>query len=361
MSTRRPWLLYGTGTIAERILACAREAGLELVVVGRSAVATRDLGARFGCRALIADVDRLPRLLDEVPDVDAAAGVINATGPYGVVARALMDVAIARGIHYVDLSNEWQTHEQAWQLRPRVIEAGVGVVSGAGFGTYASEIAAHHLLALSSGPRALRVTLRRSGARSTTAGRASSQRVLAQPAVHRRDGRTLRRSDWLGVRAVRFGSDARFTVAPITDGNLHVLLRTLDIPNLEMSMTVPTTTLRSRMSLPGARRHARRAAQIPPAPPVSVSDNGPTIPMPPSPDPTVRPRSAVFATILDRDGTRRSVSVSTSKSLDFSAQVAIAATDALTDRPRSGVLSAFQLLGAAAFQELPDARLDDLR
>lgn len=110
--------------------------------------------ARLGSveRLLIADIDlaRAERLATEVggpcipialdaTDVDAMRTVfaecdvvLNTMGPFSLFARPILEAAIDSNCHYLDIDDDWESTEEAFELHDRARERGLIVVKGIG-------------------------------------------------------------------------------------------------------------------------------------------------------------------------------------------------------------------------------------
>ncbi|MEU3012136.1 saccharopine dehydrogenase [Nocardia asteroides] len=86
------------------------------------------------------------------PDV-----VVNTIGPFGTTAVSTARACVGAGSHYVDLANEFRPVRGVLELDSSARAAGSTVVTGAGFGTLATESLVYELCAGNPDPARVRV------------------------------------------------------------------------------------------------------------------------------------------------------------------------------------------------------------
>jgi NAD(P)-dependent dehydrogenase (short-subunit alcohol dehydrogenase family) len=127
--TKRVLLIGGYGNfgshIAERL---APEAGLTLIVAGRSREKAREAADRLGAEWARVDIeDGLDRSLNELrPDI-----LIHTSGPFQTQGYGVAESCIRNGVHYLDLADARDFVVNIDRLDEAAKAAGVLIVSGA--------------------------------------------------------------------------------------------------------------------------------------------------------------------------------------------------------------------------------------
>lgn len=245
------WVLYGTGTIARAITQHALQQGHLLTLSGRQYPTVAAMANEFHLPYQVVGLDNptaIRRLLDQ------ATGIINTAGPFTHTSPPLLRAALDTGTHYLDLSNEWESHRIAHSLHNHATQAGIALVPGAGFGTHAAEALAHHLTQHTPNPANLNVILGTRQGPQTHATRASTRQILKTQPRMQRNGQLTPVSDLHEIHSRNITGAGPRTLVPIADGNLFALTHTLTIPNIAMYATLTTPAPLTRVIIPLARR-----------------------------------------------------------------------------------------------------------
>jgi|GEM_PF-6431176 len=115
---------------------------MDVTLAGRPSAHLAKLGHSLGVPCRTASLDN-PRQLDAM--LVGVPNVVNTAGPFTCAAPVLMRACLRNGCNYLDPSNEAATFLDAWSLKQEAAQAGVAVVTGAGFGTAAAECLATHV------------------------------------------------------------------------------------------------------------------------------------------------------------------------------------------------------------------------
>lgn len=147
------WLIYGTGQLASQALRVSRQSGLSVELLGRSGIRVSELAAEHDV------VGHTVSLNEDLSSYTRGrAGVINLAGPFSSTALPLIEAALEARIHYIDASNELDTHLLAQNLGAHAADCGVALVPGAGMGTWHGELLIRALIS-ESGANATSATL----------------------------------------------------------------------------------------------------------------------------------------------------------------------------------------------------------
>lgn len=330
MVTSLPWLVYGSGAVGTAVAEMLAERQLPFVLAGRSEDRVRDLARTTGSPMRVGDVSDADLFLAGI------SGVINTAGPFRDTAPPLMKACIRAGVHYVDVSNEANTHLDAGALDAVARSRGVGIVAGAGFGTWFVERLVHALAGRLDEPVSAHVVTVPSEGTPRTGGVAASQNVvLSTPAVALVNGQleTIRRR----VRSFRGQVEPRSAVI-VGTGDVIALgkstgLRTVTVSaGVKVSPTslrliLPLLLLKARIAASPSSRHAvkRDAADLP-----ASSDE---------------PRVRLFAEVTGSDGARLQGRLSSRSGTAVAAHTAVAVMHKLTSGGYAGTYTAFEVLG----------------
>lgn len=316
-----PWIVYGTGTIARAIIAHAHQEGHTVAVAGRHDGKVFALAAELGIPQHVVNLrnaTRLRRLLDQ------AAGIINTAGPFHTTSTPLLRAALDTGTHYVDLSNEWATHQVAHALHNDAARAGIMIIPGAGFGTHAAETLAHHLTAHTN-PTDLGIALGTRQGPRTHATRETTRRILKTPPRIRSEGHLTVVRDFSEIRATSIPGIGERTLVPIADGNLSALTHTLTVPNIVVYATITLPAPIARLTIPITRLLA---------PSHMRPRHSPTAPM-------IARTTQLWGYSWDRSGHRHTRTLITDDSAAYTAEIV---TAVLNTTPQPGTHTPHQLL-----------------
>jgi len=324
-------LLYGAGRTGRRIAEHLVPAGVTVTVAGRHPSTFVHLAEELGASVVGADTTHL---VDAMPaDVDL---VLNAAGPFGLTAVPVAQAALAHDAHYVDLSNELGPIEALLGLDELFRARGRLLVPAAGFGSVATDLAAHAAAAAAPGADELRAGMLADGDGRSAGAAKSTAMVLAAGGARLVDGQ---------LRHLRVGSHA-FRL-PGADG--------YSFPPLGLAglVTMPLTTGISTVSIgPALRMGPRTAAAVLPLVARLSRLSGQTAPKGGG-------EHHCHAWAEARGGDRRAWAVlRTGEGYDFSARAAAAVVDeALRSEGLGGLTGAVAAFGPALAQRIGDVEI----
>jgi short subunit dehydrogenase-like uncharacterized protein len=257
-------LIYGaagyTGrAVAERALAV----GLSFIVAGRRSNALEALASRLGVLYRAFTVDGP----EGVPPsaFEGVSTLINCAGPFAATAPPLLDACIARGVHYLDTSAEFNTFALVETLSERASKAGVMLLPGVSF--VPTDCLAAHVAARVSQPRTLRIALQVGSAMSR--GSVKSVGEIFSAGLMRRTAGVI--VPTLHATPARFDFGAgEVDCAPMSLGEAFTAFRSTRVPTIEMYVSVlggimPEPTVvgsgSSASALPDGPTAAQRASQ----------------------------------------------------------------------------------------------------
>ena len=212
-------------------------------MAGRSVGRVREVASRLGVPALVFDL---------VSDIQASlrgfSGIINLAGPYSVTSQPLISAAIEAKLHYVDVANELTAHQLAWELNDRACAQSVGVVAGAGMGTWCGEYLAHALTQeLGGAPNSVTlIALPTGSTRRTTGASASLEAVFSRGGFRLHSGQVTRISDDDRMHLLENWTGFQSAVA-VASGDLMAISRSLNVDEVN-SLAAMSGTRRTRLT-----------------------------------------------------------------------------------------------------------------
>lgn len=148
--TDEVWILGATGRIGRGVTERLQQAGVEVVVAGRSA---ERLATAFPtARAVTGSLDEIcGHLATQKPAV-----VVNTVGPFTTTAPAVARAG-PPGTHYLDVANDLHAFAALDAMDHDAVATGRAIVPGSGFGVLATEAVLLHLLTGEQTPARVRV------------------------------------------------------------------------------------------------------------------------------------------------------------------------------------------------------------
>ncbi|MGP5317478.1 saccharopine dehydrogenase NADP-binding domain-containing protein [Arthrobacter rhombi] len=178
--------MYGSGATGKHIAALAGKAGIETILAGRNPSRTAIAADELGLTWRSSQPEHAAELDAMLAGVDI---LINTAGPFTHTAAALMRACIRNRCHYLDLSNEVTTFQDARALDGAARQAKISIVPGAGFGTAVTEALAAHVIERIHEPDILTIVRTSEPGAKTPAVRKTTREVLARPGAGIKDGR----------------------------------------------------------------------------------------------------------------------------------------------------------------------------
>ena len=150
------WVLGATGKGGRAIASELIGGGADVVLIGRDhdrlAAVAASLGGQNRTILSPGPAELVALIAAEKPTV-----VVNTIGPFGETSAPLARACLAAGSHYVDLANELPPVQALLNMDADARNAGVTLVTGAGFGVLATEALVIELV--SGRPAAARATV----------------------------------------------------------------------------------------------------------------------------------------------------------------------------------------------------------
>lgn len=153
----KKWMIYGaTGYTGKRIAVEAKKGGMNPILASRSNTQLTELGHSLRLETRSFSLDDPTKIRDALADV---ALVVNAAGPFIFTASALREACIATATNYIDISGEMDVLSASLSSDAAAKEAGILVVSGAGFDVVPTDCLAMSLASCLNSPSQLSLAL----------------------------------------------------------------------------------------------------------------------------------------------------------------------------------------------------------
>jgi short subunit dehydrogenase-like uncharacterized protein len=124
-------LIYGAnGFTAKLILEELISVGVKPVLAGRSQIAIETLASQHALESRIFYLENQDVIVKNLKDIGV---VIHCAGPFKYTALNMAEACINAGVHYTDITGEWQIFEALKLLDSKARAAGVMIMPGTGF------------------------------------------------------------------------------------------------------------------------------------------------------------------------------------------------------------------------------------
>jgi short subunit dehydrogenase-like uncharacterized protein len=226
-------IIYGasgyTGTLISRQ---AKQAGLDFVVAGRDKVKLAALAEELGVPYEVFSVDDPDELRMALSDY---AVLLNCAGPFARTAQPIMDACIDVGVHYLDITAEFNVYLLAETLSDKARNQGTMLLPGVGWDVVPSDCLAVHTAAHVKNPKRLRIALQVAGSMSRGSA-ISAAEIIAVGLLARTDGAIVSTPD---AKPTEFNFGEGYVACyPLSFGDLVTAWHSTGIPNIEMFVHV---------------------------------------------------------------------------------------------------------------------------
>jgi short subunit dehydrogenase-like uncharacterized protein len=234
------WMIYGANGYTGRLLVEeAVKRGHHPILGGRNAPAIGALAKRYGLAArsfCLEDARTAASALSGIPLV------IHCAGPFSATAAPMLEACLANGTHYLDITGEIDVFAHCHAQHARAQAANVVVLPGAGFDVVPTDCLAALLARELPGARELVLAFEAGGGVSPGTAKTSVE-GLAKGGRVRRDGALVDVPLAYKDRTFLRGGQARSAVT-IPWGDVYTAYLSTGIPNIEVYLAVPPTTIR---------------------------------------------------------------------------------------------------------------------
>ncbi len=244
MNDSTDWLIYGANGYTGRLIAeRAVASGLRPVLAGRTRSSIVPLAERLGCRYRVFSLGDAAELAAGLHGISL---VLHCAGPFCETAAPMVEACLAAGVHYLDITGEYDVIEQLAQQTERAVAVGIVLMPAVGMDVVPSDCLAARLA--QAVPGADHLVLALSGAATISPGTARTVwRNLGRGGRVRRAGRIVSVPVGDDLQIVPFPSGSQPSMT-IPWGDIASAFYTTRIPNIEVRLGLP----------PGQARLVRR-------------------------------------------------------------------------------------------------------
>ena len=223
------FLLYGAnGYTGQLIAEMSAASGLKPILAGRNEEKIRALAEQYGFEYRIFDLND-PAAVDK--GLEGISVALHTAGPFIHTARPMMEACLRNRVHYLDITGEIDVFEMAHSFDTAAREAGILLMSGAGFDVVPTDCAALYLKNKLPDATHLRLAFASIGGGLSHGTALTMAEGLGQPGAERRNGRIV--AVRLGKHTWTLPADDRtvFTMS-IPWGDVSTAWYSTGIPNI---------------------------------------------------------------------------------------------------------------------------------
>jgi short subunit dehydrogenase-like uncharacterized protein len=235
----KKWLIYGVGKTGSLIAQEALQRGHSPLLAGRSAGQIKPVAERLGLDWAVAELSDESGLSNLVEQADL---VVNTAGPFLSTSLPMVQVCLAKGKHYLDISNEIPVFQSVLKLDEEAQRSGVALIPGVGFGVAATDGLAHYVAGQIKNPKDLEIAVHIYSRESSASADITRLEALARGGWVRRNGALLPVPLGRGGKRLKF-PDGEKTILPIPLGDLETAYHSTGVPNITTygTFSIPPT------------------------------------------------------------------------------------------------------------------------
>jgi short subunit dehydrogenase-like uncharacterized protein len=350
--TTSNWMIYGAyGFTGQLIVEEAIRRGHRPILAGRSALKITSLAEKHGLQPAIVDLENPTELLKTLAGVEL---VFHAAGPFQFTSDPMLHACLESRVNYIDITGELPVFQNTFSNHARAHQAGVALISGAGFDVIPSDCLAKYVA--DQLPTAVELQIGVAATSRPSAGTAkSSIEMLPHGSMRREKGRLVPLSLGEGVKKIRF-SHRELEALPISWGDLETAYRSTGVPNITTYMAYPphlvnTVYKYGKMVQQLARfRLLRRVAK-------RIAEQffkGP------SPEMRQSNRSYLWAMVKDAGGNQAQAWLETIETYQLTAVAGVRCVERLLAKGPVGALTPAQAFGADFILEIEGSKRFDI-
>ena len=228
-------LIYGANGYSGRmVVAAALRRGMQPVVAGRNEKQIAALGRELGLDHRSFDIGDRAALENGLAGITV---VLHCAGPFSATALPMIDVCIARRIHYLDITGEFRVMEAVAARDADLRAAGVMAMCGTGMDVVPTDCLAAHMKRRL--PGAIRLELYVRALEKLSRGTATTfVENMGLPNVVRENGVLVERVAGADCRSIVFPDGKRQAMVGLFWGDISTAWRTTGIPGIAVYMSL---------------------------------------------------------------------------------------------------------------------------
>jgi short subunit dehydrogenase-like uncharacterized protein len=240
------WLIYGSGKTGSLIAQEAVRGGETPLLVGRSAEKVKPIAEKLGLDWAVAELSDKASLSNLLEQVDL---VVHTAGPFLSTNMPMIQACLAKGKHYLDISNEIPVFQSVFKLDDEARRRGVALIPGIGFGVAATDGLAGYVATQIKNPQELEIATHIYSEDSSVGADVTRLEALSRGGWARRNGTLIRIPLGSGGTHLEFPFGNQ-TILPIPSGDLEAAFRSTGVPNITTYGTFSISPFVARLALP---------------------------------------------------------------------------------------------------------------
>lgn len=332
------WLIYGVGKTGSLIAEEAIRRGHAPLLAGRSAERVQPVAERLGLDWAVADLSNEAQVLNLVEQADL---VVHTAGPFLSTSLPMVRASLAKGKHYLDISNEIPVFQSILGLDEKARRSRIALIPGIGFGVAATDGLAHYVASQIKNPKELEIAVHIYSQESSAGAEVTRLEALARGGWVRRNGTLLAVPLGRGGKRLKFPFGEQ-TILPIPLGDLETAYRSTGIPNITTHGTFSIPPMVANLVFPVVQRIISNAG-LRQKLEQRLSRRSPSTA---KPKPEQAPHSYAWARVKNEQGESFEAWQEMGEGYDFTAQVVVRAVEQVFRRQMTGALTPSQAFGS---------------
>lgn len=342
------WMLYGAYGYTGRLLVKeAVRRGHRPLLAGRNARKLETLAEEYSLDFLVLELENQLELASAVSDCEL---VFHAAGPFVHTAEPMIEACLMGRTHYLDITGELAVFQTTYQFDRQAKEAGIALISGAGFDVVPSDCLARYVVDQVPGAQELEIAIVALG--KTSPGTAKTfLEMLPNGGSVRRNGALVPFAFGEGVKQVPFPNGRSYTVMAVPWGDLASAYWGMGIAKITTYLALPRRFLKL---ISWTAPIAQKMVTLNPVRDVAKLVAGKMA----GPDRTARrtQRSYIWARAADGKGNSKEAWLETTEAYRLTALAGVRSVEKILAQDRSGALTPAQAFGADFILEIEETK-----
>jgi short subunit dehydrogenase-like uncharacterized protein len=235
-------LVYGCyGYTGRLIVDLAVKQNLPIALGGRDEVKVKEMASKYALSYEVFSTSDIEKLTTSIAKYKV---VLNCAGPFFRTAETFFNACIVKGVHYLDITGEYQVFEMGASLTAVAKKANVMLLPGVGFDVVPSDCLANYLISKLPDADYLEMFLYTKGGRLSHGTAITVAESIGQKTVLRSkgelievpNGKVQKTVDWMGKK---------MTGTAISWGDISTAFHSTGIPNITIYNMLPPSVVKS--------------------------------------------------------------------------------------------------------------------
>ncbi len=234
--------IYGAyGYTGELITKLAAEQGLNPILSGRNAAKLQPLAEQYGLESRAVDLNDTSALDAALHDVKV---FLHCAGPFIHTYKPVMQACLKHGIHYLDITGEWEVFEAFAAKTAEAQKLGIMFMPGTGFDVVPSDCLAAYLKQQLPDATDLELAFVSKG-RPSRGTQKTMIEGLGKGGAIRKNGKITTVKAGYDVKHIDFGDGQPQSAATIPWGDISTAYYSTGIPNIKVYTGLPEKAIKS--------------------------------------------------------------------------------------------------------------------